>query len=401
MKKWIWLAILLILYFAYGLRLSVFELNITPKELRTQIHSGFYDYSGVINVHSEISTGSGSVDEIVRAAQTANLDFLILNDLNTFNRPLDSERYYDELLFLIGAEFSYLDSRILLLDSLKRIDANGLGQVQMLLADLVSQKDRRKEPHLAIMAHPFKRGFHWGGTFPEGLDGIELLNLKTLWQKSWEASKFSVLRSLLLFPFNSELALVTMFRFPSDEMRLIDEIGRKRELLLFSGADATSRINLAGLVVKYPSYEKMFSITRNHVLLSSELTGNFQNDRRKIIEALKTGQFYTSLDILDDPKGFVTYIKDGSRRHFMGARVASSKNLELRVSLANRPVVPFEVVIYKDGEKWLTSNSTETTAPLHAPGVYRVLVRVKPKMPFPLRERWIPWIFANPFFIRA
>jgi len=136
-------------------------------------------------------------------------------------------------------------------------------------------------------------------------------------------------------------------------------------------------------------------------LLATELTGNSVDDRQKILSALFKGQFYVSLDILGDPKGFLATLLNRRGEVFpLGSTVNWQEGLSMQVHLPQRPTVPFEVEIYRDGERIVQSNSQDTHIPLHAPGVYRVKVRVIPTLPLPDGKQWIPWIYTNPVYVR-
>jgi len=125
-------------------------------------------------------------------------------------------------------------------------------------------------------------------------------------------------------------------------------------------------------------------------------------DREKILSALKKGQFFMSLDILADPKGFLAEVRhlDGET-YPMGSVLIWKKDLELFVRLPHKPIVPFEIAIFKDGELMMSSNSQETIFSIHSHGVYRVVVRVIPTFPLPDGKKWIPWIYSNPFYIKS
>jgi hypothetical protein len=150
---------------------------------------------------------------------------------------------------------------------------------------------------------------------------------------------------------------------------------------------------------RFPSYESLFSVVRNHVLVRSELTGNANGDVEKIAQGLKQGSVYMSLDILGNPKGFNAVVRNSKGIHPMGARLEYEKGMVLEITLPQKPRVPFDTMIFKNGERMMTSNSQVTQYYINAPGVYRVMVRVIPTLPLPDGKKWIPWIYTNPFYI--
>lgn len=401
MKLWISLSALLIVYFSYGFYISQSDVVAIPNRLRKENPAGFYDYRGVINIHSNLSIGSSSPVQIVSAAKAAGLDFLILTDLNDFDSPGGSDTYHGSTLLLNGGKLSYLDSRFLHYAPTGSRLGETLGEAQVRLADALTQNVDANAGHLLVLAHPFKTGFSWSGDFPTGADGFEVLNVKSLSNRAWESSKVSTLWSLVTYPFNPRLAFLRLFSEPTDELAWWDQTGQSRRIVGFAGAEASARaIPLAGYLVRFPSYQRSFEFVSNHVLLRSELTGNPTSDKAKLFQALKNGSFYLSVDLLGDPKGFNAWIEDRTRTHPMGAELKWNKSMVLRVTLPQEPTSFFEIVVYRDGERERTYNTVEIEHPIEQPGVYRVQVRVSPYLPLPDAKRWITWIYSNSFYLR-
>lgn len=401
-----WPAVLLsifLVYLFYGIFLSRFDLRITPGEISGHDPAGFHDYSGVLNVHSLLSSGSGTPQEIITAAQEAKLDYIFLTDLNNFGNQSDVQSgYHEDLLVFVDGEYSYLNSHLLNIGVTAERDLSGPGRAQVFFADMLGQKSRNPEQGVIILAHPLKSKYAWVGEYPIGLDGIEIINLKTIWQQAWAETRWSFLWSLLIFPFNDRLALLRLMQDPRAEVGLWDELNARRPTIGVAGADADAKIKFGGGVdLNYPSYKSLFSLVRNHVLLRTELTGDGPKDQEKILQAMKRGQLYMSLDILADPKGFLAEIETPKGQSFLpGSIIDWQEGLELKVSLPQRPEVPFETEIYRDGELLVLGNTQETKISLHAPGVYRAKVRVIPTLPLPDGKKWIPWIYTNAFYVR-
>jgi hypothetical protein len=395
------LTFLLICYFVYGFYISQYEISVIPRKLEQRENPyEFYDYRGVINVHSDISTGSSSPSQIAIAAKSAGLDFIILTDLNVFDTSIHNDSYSQGVLFLNGGKYSYLDSRFLFYAPNKDLIGNNLGDAQIHLADMLTQEENGNKDSLLVLAHPYQLGFSWNGDLPTGLDGMELINMKALSVQAWQHSKASVIWSSLIYPFNPSFALARLFLEPSDEIVLFDKTTQKQHLLAFAGAEASARaFPWADYLVKFPSYQRSFEIVTNHVLLTSELTGNLAGDRNKIFSALKKGNFYIAFDALGDPKGFAATLDDKGKAHMMGTHLKISKNLNLKVRIPVLPKNFYEVIVYRNGERFKTVNESELSVPLTEPGVYRVQVRVAVSMPLPDANRWITWIYGNPFFV--
>ena len=393
------LSVLIFLLFSYGLSLTQHRFAIMKDELDPPNAPGFYDYKGATHVHTKQNLGSGDFNDVIVAAQEAGLDWLYFTDLNVFKRRFDVEGYHRQLLTMMGAEVSYLDSRILTYDVLSRRAPETLGQAQVQIADELSQEGEDATDDLLVLAHPFKQGFSWSGPFPPGLDGIEVINLKSVWQRSWTESKASFIWSLLVYPFNSQLAFVRLYEEPQDELRLWDQLNVGRRGFGFEGAEATANASLlgGGWNVRFPSYDASFALASNHILLRSELTGEAESDKRKITRALAEGQFYFSLDVLGNPKGFSAVMQDRDKMFLMGSRVKWRPGLKIVTRLPRKPTVPFETAFLKDGQLVMSSNSVETEYVVQGPGSYRLVVRVFIKLTLPDGQRWMSWIYSNPF----
>lgn len=391
----------LFVYLIYGLIVSQYAAYPQFADLPAPNPVGFYDYRGAINVHTTASTGSGDVPQVITAAQEADLDFLFITDLNQFSPQEEHEGYHNKLLVIVDGEYSHLDSRFLNLDATTQDHLLGLGRSQAIFADLLSQRERDPKVGLFILAHPFISKFKWTHAYPPGLDGMEVLNLRAIWENLWSSDKIELIWSLLLYPFNPRVAFLRFFKMPDQELRLWDELGRQRPTLGLAGTDAEARMRFFGRnYLPIPSYQTLFSIVSNHILLNSELTGNSVDDRRKISEALRLGRFYFSVDLISSPKGFATTIRRPSGKIVeMGSSTAFSDNMTLHIQVPQRPSHEFEVLVFKDGQRVMESTSLETKYVLPSPGVYRVVVRALIDLPLPDTQRWVPWIFSNPFYI--
>lgn len=401
MKSLVAFSFLLVAYFLYGFYLNQFDTAIVPRQLSAAHSSSYYDYKGVLNVHTDLSAGSASPSFVVTSAKLANLDFLMFTDLNLFNMPTSFESYHGNLMVMSAGKYSYLDSRLIYYSLSQESIGNSLGEAQVTLADLLSQKTGANKDSLTILAHPYKAGFSWNGEIPSGLDGFELWNLKSLSNRAWYDSKLSTIWSLLIYPFNPRLSFLRLYSEPTDEIALLDKLSTQRKVVVYAGAEASARaIPLANYFIRFPSYKRSFEIMSNHVVLKSELTGSFNGDRAKIFNSLKQGNFYMAMDILGDPKGFVATIDDDKQSYMMGSEVKFKKGMTLKVKLPTTPKEFFEIVIYKNGESIGRINQPEASIQIDEPGVYRVQVRVTAMLPMPDAKKWFTWIYTNPFYVR-
>jgi hypothetical protein len=394
------IAFILIFFFIYGFYISQFDLDFTTRKVKTS--DLYYDYKLSMNIHSNLSIGSEPLSVILAEAKKAQNKFIMITDLNPqIKSPDDS--YLQNVGVLQGAKYGYKDSRLIYYSNTEKNLGLKQGESQLLLSDVLSQKAEKNSDSLIVLAHPFKVGFSWTGELPEGLDGIEIANLKSMSQQSWNYSKLSTIWSILLYPFNPKLALMRIFQEPNEELMLFDQVSQKRKLVAFQGAEASARaVPLADWLIKFPSYEKVLSIASNHLLLTSELTGNMKEDKVKILSALKNGQFYICFDGLGDPKGFEAYLMDEpkQKRYSMGSEVKINSELKFYFKLPTEPTSFYEVVLFKNGERVDTLNTFEGVFPLQGPGTYRIQVRISPRFPLPDAIKWLTWIYTNNFYVK-
>ncbi len=391
---------LLICYFVYGFYISQINVNVIPLRLKKDNSMEFFDYRGVINVHSELSLGSSSYAQIISSARAAGLDFIFFTDLNLFDIPYNEEGYHGNTLVFSAGKYSYLDSRLIYYSNKGETLGQTLGDSQVRLSDFLSQKRIFNKDEFIVLAHPYKLDYTWAGDIPIGLDGIELINLKSLSYRAWEASKLSVLWSLFTYPFNPKLSLIRLFQEPTEEIGLFDEVSIRQNLNMFAGAEASARaIPIANYLIKFPSYQKSFEIFSNHVLLKSELTGQVGSDKQKIFQAIKNGNFYLAFDFLGETKGFQAFVQDNNKTHLMGSSIRFNKNLILRAEVPAEPSDFYEIVVYRNGVRYATGNSSNINLQITEPGVYRIQVRVSPFLPLPDAKKWFTWIYTNPFYI--
>ncbi len=392
-------AFLLISFFIYGFYISQFELNFIPRKVKT--NNAYYDYRLGMNIHSNLSIGSEPLSVILNEAKAAENKYILMTDLSP-QLKIPEDSYLQNVGVLQGAKYGYKDSRLIYFSTNEKNLGLRSGESQLQLSDMLSEEPSKNSDSVIILAHPYKIGFNWTGEIPAGLDGVEIVNLKSMSQRSWGYSKISTFWSLLLYPFNSKLALIRLFQEPSEELLLFDQTSQKRKFVAFQGAEASARaIPLADWLIKFPSYERILSIASNHLLLSSELSGNMAEDRKKILGAMKSGQFYICFDALGDPKGFESYIyEEGSIKKFsLGSSLSNSKNLKLYFKLPAEPTSFYEVVLLKNGVRIDTLNTFEGLFKINGPGTYRLQVRISPRLPLPDAIKWLTWIYTNNFYI--
>lgn len=397
MRKFVVLTTLISTYFLFGYWLSSISVEVTTNPFQGSTRpSYFFDYRGSIHSHSNLSSGSGSPEDIIDEASQAGLDFLLLTDMNIFNHAWSLNGYHNELLVGIMGEYDYLESRLLLFNRDQDQNFETMGSVQTAFTDYLSQ-DPSPE-HFLVLSHPNLPGYKWQSEIPAGLTGMEIYNFKSLWQAATQKSKFSILWSLFIYPFNSDIAILRLFEFPRTEVEKWDQILQTRQFHGFLGHDATAKVvPFAGNYLKLPSYKTLFSFASNHILLRSELTGNSFTDRSKLMTALFNGHFYMSLDILGNPKGFYAEIRQDGRRFLFGDTLKIDDQTILQIQLPLEIRSQTTISLYKDGSLYRETKSKSLQEAIKEPGNYRIIVWADVQLPFPDHHKKVPWITTNVF----
>lgn len=383
------LAFVLLSFVVYGFYISQFEFRIIPFAAKKEGQATFlYDYKIVFDVYSNLSSGSGNVLSIAEEAKKARLDFVLISDTNSFY-DLDTDKYLSDVGILSGAKVVD-DKRLFIYYS----------PSQKSFFNKTPKDFAQDESALIIESHQINTPYDPEELIKNKFDGLEVLNFKSIAQKSWIESRLSTIWSLIYYPFNPRLALTRLYKEPSAEIAAFDKLSQSKKVNFFVGAEATARaIPFADWLVKFPSYEMSFNVASQHVFLTSELTGDIANDAQQVLAALKRGHSYVAFDALGDPAGFETYITENRKKFFTGDDIVFTKNLRLYYKLPAEPIPFYEVVLYKNGIRIDHLNTFEGLFAIDSPGVYRIQVRLSPTFPLPDATKWITWVYTNNFYV--
>lgn len=379
------------IYLSYGLIIS--QVAIKPaSKTRSNLVSKIYDYKGVINVHSNEGLGQGTVQEILKAAYEAKLDFIIFTENSSYESKIANDRYEENLLVLNGREYSYLKSRLILVDpTFDYSQIKNAGDAHLFLSDYLENNKKG----FVLLKHPTKSGYEWEGEFAKGIDAIEIISLRSHWREAWELSKWNFISSLLMYPFNPEYAFLNIYQIPKNNLKMWNNIVQNRKIIGLIGSDAKSKLKIFGNnYLRFPSYKQLFLLSSNHLVLNSELTGQLKEDSNKVFTALSLGQFYFSLDFLGDPKGFNFFAKSKKSQTFpMGSEI-HDKDLELCYTKPYLELKDSWASIYLDG-KLLVKSTDENCFKIDKPGNYNLVYYRKIYRPWPFNSVTVPWIYSN------
>lgn len=368
----------LVAFGAFALRFALWEplaLEGDPPD------DGYTRLRGVVHVHTTLSDGGGTPEEVIQAARDVGLDFLGITDHNVVD-AISYDGVHDGTLVIVGAEISTARGHLLGLgldeDPVFRFPRGGRGDLE----------DVRDLGGISFAAHPWssREDLRWTGWDLPGPWGLELINGDSEFRRAGPR----LLLPLLLYRLNPRYALLRGLSSPDEALARWDEMLAQRDVVGLYGADAHSRLPVTrSWALRFPSYQDLFSLMQNHVLLDGPLQGDAEADRRAVLDAVRRGRFYIGLDGLAPADGFSFVVEGGvGERWTMGERVSYRDGLVVRAG--GRLPTGASVRLVRDGTTLLEKDGP-LDEPLAGPGVYRVEVRV-PNWP-------VPWVLTNPIVV--
>ena len=344
------------------------------------VTDGFVRVSGVAHIHTTHSDGSGTVADVESAAAAAGLDFVIVTDHNSLaGKP--REGYGDTgVLTIVGTEISNHEGHLLAVGlpaQTYRFSGDGLDTL----------RDLDGLDSLSFAAHPEspREDLRWTGWSLPGDWGIEILNGDSQWRA---AGWVSLLGTALLYPLNSDYSLLRLMRRPAALSRWDDLLAR-RHAPAIAGADAHGTLwPAAAAAFPLPTYEAVFRIAQNYVLLERPLTGNAPADTAAILAALARGRAYIGVGALAPADRFFFLAERDGSRWTMGDTIASEGPVRLQAGGALPASA--RITLYRNGVVVTTADGPLDVR-VTEPGVYRVEVQV---------PGWdVPWIVSNPISV--
>ena len=317
-----------------------------------------HDLSCVVHLHSLHSDGTGTVDEIARAAARAGADVVLLTDHDVMAaRP----GWYGDVLVLVGEEVSPKRRDHYLAFGLEEpLDHTGMSAAEIVRAV-------RAAGGFGFAAHPFSKGSERFRQGPmawsdlSAVDGIEVWSFVSDLVESVD-SVGAALR-FLAAPEKRVLGP------PEENLREWDRLNRDRLVIGIGGLDAhqIGKRLFGRFVVRLMGYARTFRQLRTHVWVDELLTGDLEHDREQVYSALREGRCYIAVDHLARPAGF-RFWTDDSHIHAQVPRPASLRLL-------------------RDGEEVAAAvDEAELSHPGDAPGSYRFEARLGDRV----------WILSNP-----
>ena len=306
---------------------------------------GFVRVPGVVHVHTTLSDGSGTPDEVIRAARAAGAKFIVITDHNNVDAK-SVEGYHDGVLVIAGSELSTTSGHIVGLgieDPTYRFSGDPLDGLE----------DIRDLGGFPVAAHPMnpRADLQFTGWDLPGPWGVELVN----GDSEWRTAGWRALLTPALYGLNRRYALLHLLNSPGPTLARWDRLLADRDVAGVAGTDAHGG---------FLSYESLFSLMRNYLVLTAPLTGRFDEDRRAVLDALRHGRSYIGIDGLADAGGFSFVAEAPGHRWTMGDTVAPAAGLRLK---AGGRVPAGSTFAARAGRNAMTRHRGRWTSPYLAP----------------------------------
>jgi hypothetical protein len=348
---------------------------------------------GVIHVHTIASDGSGTVADVMHAAQKANLSFIAITDHNVAITEEGLAEDPPDLPIISGEEFSTTAGHFIALGIPPSWSQPKTKNDRELLAAA------RAVGAFRVLAHPFHPHTPWTDWNTTDFDGMEIWNEDATWRQN---NPFDLMAALLLYPENDQLALVRLARTPEQNFAKWDELSQQRRIAGICAADTHARIRLGPIQNwRFPGYLPSLRVAREHLLMPPD-AGNGNPSlasASELLDALRTGHSFCGLDSLYPSDGFVFRVSSESSSSGPGDTFRWTGAARLSVSTPTGTSVPL-IKVFRDGRKIDEQRARSLDEPISGPGRYRTEVFLR-QPGLTGWGRWTLWVFANPVYVTA
>jgi hypothetical protein len=346
---------------------------------------------GAIHIHTRRSDGTGTVDDVARAASRAGLKFVIITDHGDGTREPDTPAYRNGVLCIDAVEISTTNGHVVAI-GLPRTPYSLGGEAR----DVVEDVERLGG--MTIAAHPSspKPQLRWT-EWDVPVQGLEWVNADSEWR---DEPLRTIARSLMTYPFRRPETLAMLLDRPSESLQRWDTLTMQRRVVAVAGADAHARIPLTSVGDPYdnrislplPGYEQIFR-TFSIALPDVTLTGEAQADTSVVLDAIRRGRVFSSIDALAGPVAFSFSASGTGNGVAMGEDVVAKGPLTFQV----RSNAPDDVAItlLRNGERVHSVSGSQLEYTSSDRGVYRVEMQ----WPGAPGDPPVPWVVSNPIYV--
>ena len=353
---------------------------------------------GAIHVHTTVSDGAGTPDDVAAAAAAAGLSFVVLTDHGDGTREPAPPRYVSGVMLIDAVELSTTGGHYLAI-GLPRAPYRLAGEPRDVIEDV------SRLGGFGVAAHPDspKGELAWR-EWQAPFAGIEWLNADSAWR---DEPRRVLARALASYWLRAPETIVSLLDRPGRTLARWDALLKRRRVVAVAGHDAHARIGPrgdwepadGGYSLRLPSYEAAFRAFSVSATVSSPWSGgDAASDARLVVEALRQGRVSTVIDGLAGPArvDFIASATDGSGDRSMfgeGATVLAGPSFELKATLVPKIAGP-EVRLLSDGVVVARSADGQVSF-VHESGRSPAAYRVEALWPGAPGAPAVPWIITN------
>ncbi len=329
-------------------------------------------YTGVLHVHTSLSGGFGTVEEVIETARKNQIDFVVLTDHGTRGHAYENaEGWHGDVLLLCGEEVITPEGHFLAFETREEI-----GRVETLQAGL--DLLRGQQGTAVSIHHQLHSAKGCPKTIPPPLDPdkADLLEIWNFYDEFLSRTNARTIMRAISRP--DKLLHGPTRRFLWKWDRLLE----KRHLPIIGGLNHHQRKDpLLDWKMVFP-YEIGFQ-TICTCVLTQELPSVSLRARDLVWQALREGRSYVVNRSVGAEKPFVfEFHSITGRRRQMGEEIPYSPNGRFHVHLPESA----EVVLRHNGQPLFWGTTAEASFPAAGPGSYRVEAYLNRRL----------WILSNP-----
>ena len=368
-------------------------LSLPPRVMTLPVPEDFGPtVRGAVHVHTLRSDGSGTIDQVAAAAARAGLQFLVLTDHGDGTEAALGPEYRYGVLCIDGVEISSSEGHILALGLEGRAPYPLGGEARDVVEDIA------RLGGMSIAAHPSSRRpeLRWND-WEVPVDGLEWLNADSEWR---DESLLSLARALLTYPWRRAETLAALLDHPVTALAAWDRLTAGRRVVAIAGSDAHA--NLAPTppagrrgdrsLLAIPGYEAVFRAFSVH-LPDLTLSGDARSDATAVVEAIRDGRLYSSIDARAAPARLELTAQSG--RHTAGPGDVLPVAGPLTVHVRTTAPPDSRLRLFKGGRAVAqgTGSRLDHRGPAE-PGAYRVEVELPGAS-----GGQAPWLLSNPIYV--
>ena len=337
---------------------------------------------GAIHIHSTHSDGTGTIEEIAKAAKKVGLHWIIVTDHNNMD---GKEGIYEGVYVIIGEEISPDFANHYIALGIKEPISFGMPPIEYI-------QKVKEQGGFGFIAHPDENLFRknpyqtspWKDWSIQDFGGIEIWNYMSNWVDNYnDRNPFKILKSLL---FRNNISGPT-----KKTLRWWDDLNSKTQQIIpaIGGIDAHAfDIKKLFVTVKIFPYRITFETITNFIYLENPLSEDFESSKKAILKAIKSGK---NLIINRGSKWFKTpdsmfYIQNSTKKAYAGEYIDLDDHSKIIIKLPAKATIK----LIHDGKVVLQKEASKLELEKFDKGKYRFEAYYKNK----------PWIFSNPILVQ-